>query len=191
MIEARKSTSGTPEVLDYFQGNECGHARLIPNSGGLACDSASRRIPLAGDRFLDFLSSEQRAKLQKEMDFWKAHFGGEVDEDESEASFQKWASWRATRSDQAIFEISCGSVALRKRLPAKINSVEWLLTCTSGFLGIIGAAETLPLRNESFDVEYFKHSLPHVEDKKRAFLEAVRVTRKGFIYPNYFIEFTK
>jgi len=85
-----------------------------------------------------------------------------------------------TRPTDEAIELGSGSGALLSRLNVRLKvGLEpslALLSPSSGFSGVIGLAENLPFADASFDLVFFKHSLHHVEDKKKGFLEAVRIT---------------
>lgn len=197
MIEARPTGQPpTPVATPALRCTRC-HAMPMPGGamngpGELRCPKCDAHFPVRSGRFPDFLDDIQRAKLEREIDYWKEHFGGQDYQDEADRSYVMWAEYLEVRPEDRVLEIGCGSGALLRRLPAKVRyGVEpaaSLLDTSREFQGIIAAAENLPFADEAFDLVFFKHALHHVTDKRRAFDEAVRVTRKGgrvaFIEPN-------
>lgn len=173
-----------PELTEtILQCVACHHGPLTPGPDMLSCTQCKSQFPLRDKRFPDFLTQTDRIQLQKELDFWEDHFADTIYQDESEASYQRWANLMAVQTSDAVLEIGCGSGALLTRLAAKtrvgLEPAACLLTATRGFEGVIGSAENMPFSDESFDLAFFKHSLHHVQDKTAAFAEAVRVLKKG------------
>lgn len=149
----------------------------------LLCRECSSAFPIKEGKFPDFLSNADRASLAKELDFWGEHFQATAYADESEESYQRWATMMSIQASDDVLEIGCGSGALLQKLSAKtkvgLEPAENLLFPSQGFSGVIGMADALPFKDQTFDLVYFKHSLHHIQDKWKAFAEAVRVTRNG------------
>ena len=154
-----------------------------PDGSSVYCQTCAVESPVRQGRFPDFLSSQERAALAREILFWNTHFGDTTYADESEASYRHWALMMDTKPTDEVIELGCGSGALLNHLPAKLKvglePAESLLTATKGFVGVIGTAARMPFASKSFDLVFFKHSLHHVEDKTAAMIEAARITKSG------------
>ncbi|MCB0419081.1 MAG: methyltransferase domain-containing protein, partial [Bdellovibrionales bacterium] len=187
MLETSLSTSnpqtGLVPLAPYLRCVNCGKSDIQLSAGLINCGGCGKGFALRDSRFPDFLSDEDREKLKKELAFWEDHFANTVYQDESEASYERWATLMQVKEKDAVLEIGCGSGALLTRLPAKIRvglePAACLLAATTGFYGVIGSAENMPFQSETFDMAFFKHSLHHVQDKAKAFAEATRVLKKG------------
>jgi ubiquinone/menaquinone biosynthesis C-methylase UbiE/uncharacterized protein YbaR (Trm112 family) len=179
---ARAPEAISSELLSLLQCPRCAGA-LGRGAGSLSCLKCGTAFPIRDGRFPDFLSDEERAALEREIAFWRDSIGEHVYQDESEGSYRRWAEQLGASPSDAVIEIGCGSGALLTRLAARlkvgIDPAKNLLVPTQGFAGFLGSAGHLPFRDASFNLVYFKHSLHHVEDKRRAFDEAVRITRRG------------
>ncbi|MCB0405755.1 MAG: methyltransferase domain-containing protein [Bdellovibrionales bacterium] len=175
--------SGLATLVPYLRCVHCGKGAVHFSKGLANCEECGKGFALRDGRFPDFLTDEDREQLKKELAFWEDHFANTVYQDESEASYQRWATLMQVKNQDTVLEIGCGSGALLTRLPAKVRvglePAACLLTATSGFFGVIGSAEAMPFKGEVFDMAFFKHSLHHVQDKAKAFAEAVRVLKKG------------
>ena len=169
-----------PALLAKLQCPSCQTSSLSADG---RCSKCGQAYPIRDGRFPDFLNDSERLALAAELKFWEDHFAGVDYADESEQSYQSWAKLLAVKPDDDALEIGCGSGALLKRLPARtrvgLEPAESLLRPSSGFHGVIGPAERLPFRDGSFDLVFFKHSLHHVGQKKKALGEAARVLKPG------------
>lgn len=172
------------DVLSQLLCPKCGRPGLRDDtSQHLTCSACQSSYPLENGRFPDFLTLPQRQQLAKEMEFWNQNFAGQIYQDESEKSYADWAERMQAQPSDRVLEVGCGSGALLTRLPAQhrfgLEPVVSLLTATQGFFGVVAVAESMPFRDSSFDLVYFKHSLHHVVDKSAALKEAVRITKAG------------
>ncbi len=180
---AAQSTALLEQGLEKLRCVRCAAGSLFMTDQSLTCVQCKAQFPLAEGRFPDFLSDADRKALDTELAFWAKHFEGVEYEDESEASYQSWIDSIQSRPTDDVAELGCGSGALLKRLPARVRvglePAVNLLAPSSGFLGVIGTAHTMPFQSGSFDVVVFKHALHHVQDKRRGFSEAARILKPG------------
>ena len=184
-LRKRTKTLGivAPKLIDKLLCPLCRGDLSCAQAEIVECIRCKAVFPIAQERFVDFLTTEDRKRLQREIEFWQAHYQGKVYQDECEESYQRIMERMGVCESDEILEIGCGSGALLKRLPAKlkvgIEPVIGLLSATEGFDAVVGNAERLPFKDETFDLVYFKHSLHHVEIKELAIREALRITRPG------------
>ena|SRR5438105_6120215 len=180
---AREREALPDELARRLQCPRCGRGALSPERDALSCQACGVRFPIRDGRFPDFLSDAERTAMEREIAFWRDSIGEHVYQDESEESYRHWAELLGTSPSDAAIEIGCGSGALLSRLEAGlkvgIDPAKNLLVPTHGFFGFVCNACHLPFKDGTFDLAYFKHSLHHVEDKRRGFDEAVRITRPG------------
>lgn len=170
-------------LLPLLRCVSCSGLILRVKDGALRCDDCKGTFPLEEGAFADFLSEENRKKLQRELEFWHAEFGEIKFEPEAEEHYQDLAKRLEVKSDMAVLEIGCGSGALLSRLPCAVRvgidpAINLLRNSTRQFFGVLGMAERLPFQDASFDIVYFKDSLHHVEDKTAALNEAYRILKK-------------
>lgn len=170
-------------LLNKLQCVQCRAGDMDLEADSLRCLSCGTAYPLRAGRFPDFLTEAHRSQLEGEIEFWEAHYGDTVYESENEASYQAWAELIGASPRDEVIELGCGSGPQLRRIEAKLRvglePVLGLLTATTGFHGLIGTVENIPVQDGAFDLVYFNYSLHHVADKERGFAEAARITRPG------------
>jgi len=134
------------------------------------------------------VSNPFTGKVAREYDrFFETPFGASVKRMEGELLLSVLSGFR----EGALLEVGCGTGVWMEflkergfREPVGLDlSMDMLLQAKKKGLRklVNGTALNLPFPNDSFDLTYFVTSLEFITDRKRALLEAVRVSRSGLV----------
>jgi len=124
-------------------------------------------------------------ELYKQIDMFKKPFGYQPDYFVWRASKTKGEIAKFIRRDGLILDVGGGFGVMAQFLPRFINRDENYLNLDisrvmlkyCSYQKILGAAENLPFRNNSFDYVICSEVLEHVRDKQRTLSEAYRVLK--------------
>lgn len=134
------------------------------------------------------MSNPFTGKVAREYDrFFETPFGATVKRMEGELLLSVLSGFR----EGALLEVGCGTGVWMEflkergfREPVGLDlSMDMLLQAKKKGLRklVNGTALNLPFPNDSFDLTYFVTSLEFITNRKRALLEAVRVSRSGLV----------
>ncbi|MEO2069032.1 MAG: class I SAM-dependent methyltransferase [Desulfurobacteriaceae bacterium] len=117
--------------------------------------------------------------------FFKTNFGKKV------FNLEKEILLKVLDKKDSILEVGCGTgiwletlkrEGFKKLYGVDISQDMLKLAKKKGLKNLVlGNAEDLPFKEDSFDTTVFITSLEFIDDKKKAFLEAVRVSRESVI----------
>ena len=168
-------------VLDKLRCPDCRKSGYLLKSSSLTCNFCGNSYKIIKNVIL-FAKNFNSDEYEKEKQFWQKNIKNFYD-DESEGSYRKYLVHFPLSPEDEVIEIGCGSGAMLNHIQTKLKvGVDLslhMLSYGNNFYAVQALAENLPIKDETFNLVYFKHSLHHVLDKEKALKEAVRITKKN------------